>query len=191
MPEHTRTRCRLGIKEERARCQIDDRCAGYAERTYVAARQTGRDGGTEVPLPDRFAGGCIQGVNIVGLGRDDDLGAIIRPPFYIERLRINVANDGAVERSVSGQSRGGAGGEGWINIQAVARGVIMMLGDIDRRRVRAGRESQAKDCTYCEDTPTHALVHLGILSQNRLGNNRVKAALALARLRTTEGIAQL
>ena len=119
---------------------IDDRRAGHAERPDIAAAEPGaakvRDGLAERPHPDLGAGRLVERVDFVLLGRHDQhacAGLGVTPQ---QRLRIDLAAIGRVEREVGAQAPRALIGEARHDIPAgaVERAVVGEDGRIGRSR---------------------------------------------------------
>lgn len=95
---------------------------GDAVRQKIAARQRVRGHRRrEIGLlPDDAAGKRVGCVNVIRFRHRDDHCASARTALDVKRLRVNVADDGAVEIGITRERRGVGGRERRINVKPVA-----------------------------------------------------------------------
>jgi len=88
-------------------------------------------GRAHVAVPDDAAIGRVERIDVVGFGDGDNHCPAARAALEVEGLGVNVAADAAVERQIAVESGSRRGREGGVNIETIARGVVMVLGDVD------------------------------------------------------------
>src|SRR5437879_5564697 len=93
------------IEEKSARNEIDHGRARDAGRINISARKPGSNRRANVTLPNHGAGGGAERINVVRLSYRDHHWPV-RSALDVKRLRINVADDRAVETKIARQISG-------------------------------------------------------------------------------------
>src|SRR5438128_9343025 len=131
------------VQEKVSRSKIDHWRASDAYWINVSAKQLGQwHRRAEVALPHHRARGGVERINIVRFGHSNDH-CPVRAAFDVQWLSINVAYDRAVEAKVPRQISSSGRRKCRIDVNAVARRIVVLLRHVDLRICRKNRAPQA------------------------------------------------
>src|SRR5262249_3863033 len=88
---------------------------------------------TYISLPNDRAIDSVQCIHIIRFGHRNDRRSAARAVVKVKRLRVNVAYDRTVEVQVARQVRRSRLRESRIDIKAIKRTMVVILGNVDLR----------------------------------------------------------
>ena len=103
------------------------------EPTLVQPRSVCRHRSAYISLPDNAAVRSVERIHIIRFGHRNDHWPAAWTALDVKRLRVNVAYDRAVKVQVARQIRRSRLREGRIDIKAITRTMVVILGNVDLR----------------------------------------------------------